>query len=495
MQPSNYLTQLSLPDASASTDDDDENDEDDCDGYGEYVYDVADKLRVINAQLYADTTPVESQRPRRVQFREDPVEKIVCFSPVLDSADYSEDDRVLETYPDDEADGRTPLHIQELVGTSGFVTTARGTPDSASLDYTIATDNGSGIVECVINERLHEENYDTVKHAGASHFSNGEYPHGEEQGCCSDYSTSSDSESVEEDIPCHDSVAPPGTSNNSNGHDGDEEEISVSHETLCSFESDTTSSKESLQHKGQVQYSTSRPPTRQVSSADSAVRPKSTAKRKELRPRTSTGIRPTENAQSSKKTRLPKYGGNRRSVYGLPSEMKEAMQRKRVEEQMRSKQKEMELQKEQEERKREAQLAFQAWLARKKFEKKRPRGEAEKALETKHEVEQDVAREDSQSAFKMWLERKRIQKRQEEMTRKLKDLELANATAKATREDAERAYSRWLKKKEQEEREKKSSRPFQPALQRYSGLSPQSLRALELYLQSEEFMRYPEIIL
>lgn len=418
MQSSSYST-LILPDASASTDEDEE--EDDYDGYGDYVYDVADKLRDVNARLQADATPVESERPRKVQFRDDPVEAIVCFSPGPDDVCYSEANFISAILHDDVAKVQTPQGFE--MGLSTIMTNASSVNNAGNEGYGIADDHRRDSVDDSIDESLHDLSGGSgERESDGSHAMDGkvriECSVPVLNGVSSlDYSsdhTGSDCESVTEELADHDSAGSFHPDTNifvdiQRPHDSAIQLIPYQQPGGDSLAIPTssvpsTSSNEDLRHQENAEDKTPRkgPTRRPVSSADWSIRPETAGRGKELaRPRTSPGLRSKETVQPDRKIRLPHYIGNVKSVYGLSKEAKEELARKKREERLRIKQKELELQKEQEERKYEAQLAFQAWLEKKERQKRESRRSQSEVRKTSTKDEEDL----SSRMTKVWKKR------------------------------------------------------------------------------------------
>lgn len=98
-------------------------------------------------------------------------------------------------------------------------------------------------------------------------------------------------------------------------------------------------------------------------------------------------------------------------------------------------------------------------------------------------------------AYEAWLRRKQRQQREEELRRRLRQLDVA-ATEKprCSRQEAQKVYLAWLERKYEEERQRRLATLAERRGAREAALSASSLRILEQYLRSEEFSRYPELV-
>ncbi|XP_077539368.1 uncharacterized protein LOC144152050 [Haemaphysalis longicornis] len=195
--------------------------------------------------------------------------------------------------------------------------------------------------------------------------------------------------------------------------------------------------------------------------------------------------------------------GGFHSTYALPKELKEELvRRKRRERELRQ---EREAREADERRQRllEAEQAFRAWVATKSCQKRGSRMKASSARDTEGESsssEQYTAvpeqRRHQDAAFEAWVRRKRRQQREEELRRRLRDIELgATDRPRPSRHEAQLVYRAWLERKWEEERERRLAARAQRRGLREAALSSQSLRLLERYLGSDEFARYPELVL
>lgn len=524
---------------------DEDEDDDYYDGFtDDYEYETAQRLREVNAQLRADNTPVESSRERKVKFR-DPIDAVVRFTPDEDESDAedADDDPGLEPEPADEAPTAAPTESGEVDG----LLTAAPAPTGAGNDPSGLRNGRSGadLPETDVDSGLSSDYW--RRGSGSSEAT--------DEDKNTSYSFESDSDSVSEDISelSDDRVSSTYQTNGFGETPGDESPdrltgspesessphsedrdprsaTSVSSEQLTSnsgaskptqsvfkspYDSTQTRKTNGTSAKQSVPGAQSRMHHRSllgqpISTVDvtgntgansrhhKSARPK-TASGPLARPRASSALparftaSPPSSATQTPKQRLPEYRGNPRSVYGLPREMKAELLSRRRQQKLLQEEKELEEKRERELRKQEAERAFQAWVNRKQSQQ---RGSQSTDSSSKEDevVSRAVAQAESQGAFEAWLERKRQQRRDEELRRRLRDLELsATARPRASREEAQAAYVRWLRRKREEERQRRLS--SRGPDRRQAALSARSLRALELYLQSDEFCRYPELVL
>ncbi|KAH7938461.1 hypothetical protein HPB49_023860 [Dermacentor silvarum] len=191
-----------------------------------------------------------------------------------------------------------------------------------------------------------------------------------------------------------------------------------------------------------------------------------------------------------------------RSTYSLPRELKEELMRKKRRERELRLQRQAREESERRERALEAERAFRAWLTKKRREESltRPgslasRDDDSSPSESSRVTDADGRRAASSGAFEAWLRRKQRQQREDELRRTLRELDLA-ATEKPrrSRHEAQQVYLEWLERKYEEERQRRLAALTERRGGREAALSARSLRILERYLRSDEFARYPELV-
>ncbi|XP_075739120.1 uncharacterized protein LOC142784585 [Rhipicephalus microplus] len=189
-----------------------------------------------------------------------------------------------------------------------------------------------------------------------------------------------------------------------------------------------------------------------------------------------------------------------KSTYVLPRELKEELARKKLRERELQLQREAREESERRQRALEAEQAFRAWLAKKRREgsltrtdNSVSRDEDSLRSESSRATESDGRR--PSGAYEAWLRRKQRQQREEELRRRLRQLDVA-ATEKPrrSRQEAQQVYLAWLERKYDEERQRRLTTWAERRGAREAALSARFLRILEQYLRSEEFSRYPELV-
>ncbi|XP_054922230.1 uncharacterized protein [Dermacentor andersoni] len=190
------------------------------------------------------------------------------------------------------------------------------------------------------------------------------------------------------------------------------------------------------------------------------------------------------------------------STYALPRELKEELMRKKRRERELQLQRQAREESERRERALEAERAFRAWLAKKRREESLTRTDSVSSRyddssqsESSRATDTHGRRAASSGAFEAWLRRKQRQQREEELRRTLRELDLA-ATEKPrrSRQEAQQVYLAWLERKYEEERQRRLAAWAERRGGREAALSACSLRILERYLRSDEFNRYPELV-
>ncbi|XP_076373409.1 uncharacterized protein LOC143258401 [Tachypleus tridentatus] len=143
--------------------------------------------------------------------------------------------------------------------------------------------------------------------------------------------------------------------------------------------------------------------------------------------------------------KLPNYGGNARSQYGLTDREREEL-RKETMDKLEEKKKKVQ---EESERKKEkhnlADSAFKAWLEQKKVKKQ---GNCLNYSGTKPRKEW----RDAEGAFRAWLARKDEEELRENMLKFYEEQETVEAKPMRSKEEAQNAYKAWLRSKNAQQR-------------------------------------------
>lgn len=241
-----------------------------------------------------------------------------------------------------------------------------------------------------------------------------------------------------------------------------------------------------------------RPSDKQPRSASSFRKP-NTEKREPQLPRRSPML--SVGPEATAKTPSTYASSGAHSTYALPKELKEELLRRKSRERELRQEREAREANERRQRALEADRAFRAWVAAKNRQDRGSRinssgrdteGESSSSEPSSGGVEQ----RDRQEAFEAWVRRKRRQQREEELRRRLRDIELgATERPRHSRHEAQLVYRAWLERKWEEERQRRLAVRAERRGVREAALSSQSLRLLERCLGSDEFARYPELVL
>ncbi|XP_029355307.1 coiled-coil domain-containing protein 181 [Echeneis naucrates] len=158
----------------------------------------------------------------------------------------------------------------------------------------------------------------------------------------------------------------------------------------------------------------------------------------------------------------PKRGGKRRvqsatgtpfqTTYILSSQQKELLNRIQERKEKLAKEAELRKREEEEQKRQENELAFKAWLMR-----KREQLQEERRIQRAQEMERmsskkDSSQSDSVEAFKLWLHRKQEQQQKERQLVEMKKLEEDDGYLLHSREECERAFKLWVRRKRAEKR-------------------------------------------
>ncbi|XP_010793308.1 coiled-coil domain-containing protein 181 [Notothenia coriiceps] len=136
------------------------------------------------------------------------------------------------------------------------------------------------------------------------------------------------------------------------------------------------------------------------------------------------------------------------ATYSLSPQQKELLQRIEERKNRLAREEEQRKQEEEEQKKQENELAFKAWLM-----KKREQFHEEKRIHRAQEMERDSAKRDSsdpEETFRLWLQRKQEQQQRERHLLELKRLEEDSGYLLRSRGECERAFKLWLKRKRAE---------------------------------------------
>ncbi|AWP10916.1 putative coiled-coil domain-containing protein 181 [Scophthalmus maximus] len=140
------------------------------------------------------------------------------------------------------------------------------------------------------------------------------------------------------------------------------------------------------------------------------------------------------------------------ATYTLSPQQKELLYRVRERKEKLAKEAEQRKHEEEEQRRQENELAFKAWLTR-----KREQLQGERRILRAQEMERmnskkDSSHNDSEEAFRLWLQRKQEQQQKERQLVELKRLEEDGGYLLHNREECERAFKLWVKRKRAEKR-------------------------------------------
>ncbi|XP_040896963.1 coiled-coil domain-containing protein 181 [Toxotes jaculatrix] len=140
------------------------------------------------------------------------------------------------------------------------------------------------------------------------------------------------------------------------------------------------------------------------------------------------------------------------ATYTLSPQQKELLHRIQDRKERLAREAEQRKHEEEEQKKQENELAFKAWLMR-----KREQLQEERRIHRAQEMERmnskkDSSHSDSEEAFKLWLQRKQEQQQKEKQLVELKKLEEDSGYLLRSREECEHAFKLWVKRKRAEKR-------------------------------------------
>ncbi|KAM4628626.1 coiled-coil domain-containing protein 181 [Polymixia lowei] len=138
------------------------------------------------------------------------------------------------------------------------------------------------------------------------------------------------------------------------------------------------------------------------------------------------------------------------ATYTLSPQQKELLQKNQERKERLAREAEQRKHEEEEQKKQENEMAFQAWLMRK-------RGQLleERRILRAQEMEKMSSRRDSsdpEEAFRSWLQRKQQQQQRDRQLEEMKRLEQESSYLLHNREESEQAFKLWLKRKRAEKR-------------------------------------------
>ncbi|XP_071344012.1 coiled-coil domain-containing protein 181 [Trachinotus anak] len=140
------------------------------------------------------------------------------------------------------------------------------------------------------------------------------------------------------------------------------------------------------------------------------------------------------------------------TTYTLSPQQKELLHRIQERKERLATEAEQRKREEEEQKRQENELAFKAWLMR-----KREQLQEERRIQRAQEMERmnskkDSSQIDSEEAFKLWLQRKHEQQQKERQLVELKKLEEDSGYLLRSREECERAFKLWVRRKRAEKR-------------------------------------------
>ncbi|XP_041791997.1 coiled-coil domain-containing protein 181 [Chelmon rostratus] len=138
------------------------------------------------------------------------------------------------------------------------------------------------------------------------------------------------------------------------------------------------------------------------------------------------------------------------ATYTLTPHQKEVLQRIRERKEKLAREAEQRKHEEDEQKRQENELAFKAWMMR-----KREQYQEEKRIHRAQEMERMNSKRDScdpEESFRLWLQRKQKQQHKERQLEEMKRLEEDSGYLLRSREECERAFKLWLKRKRAEKR-------------------------------------------
>ncbi|XP_038571751.1 coiled-coil domain-containing protein 181 isoform X1 [Micropterus salmoides] len=138
------------------------------------------------------------------------------------------------------------------------------------------------------------------------------------------------------------------------------------------------------------------------------------------------------------------------ATYTLSPQQKELLQRIQERKEKRAREAEQMKREEEEQKRQENEVAFKAWMMR-----KREQFQEERRIHRAQEMERMNSKRDSsdrEESFRLWLQRKQDQQQKERQLVEMKRLEEDSGYLLRSREECERAFKLWLRRKRAEKR-------------------------------------------
>ncbi|XP_070764531.1 coiled-coil domain-containing protein 181 [Enoplosus armatus] len=138
------------------------------------------------------------------------------------------------------------------------------------------------------------------------------------------------------------------------------------------------------------------------------------------------------------------------TTYTLSPQQKELLQRMQERKEKLAREAEQRKREEEEQKRQENELAFKAWMMR-----KREQFQVERRIHRAQEMERMNSKRDSsdpEESFRLWLQRKQDQQQKERQLVEMKRLEEDGGYLLRSREECERAFKLWLKRKRADKR-------------------------------------------
>ncbi|CAL8253409.1 unnamed protein product [Merluccius merluccius] len=197
--------------------------------------------------------------------------------------------------------------------------------------------------------------------------------------------------------------------------------------------SSSTSSPHSLSHQGIEHLRAPRPPSQPRNRPSSA----------------SHSLRGSQK-QGAKRRVQSAAGSPSQAAYTMSPQQKDILQKIQERRDRLAREAAQRKQEEEEQKRQENELAFRAWLKR-----KREQLREERRVHRAQEMERQNSRRDTsdgEEAFRFWLRRKREQQHRERELEEMKKMEEESGYVLHNREECERAFKEWLKHKRAEKR-------------------------------------------
>ncbi|XP_076009316.1 coiled-coil domain-containing protein 181 [Genypterus blacodes] len=138
------------------------------------------------------------------------------------------------------------------------------------------------------------------------------------------------------------------------------------------------------------------------------------------------------------------------ATYTLTAQQKELLQKVQMKKEKLAKEAEQRKKDEEEQKRQENEVAFKAWLIR-----KREQLQEEKRIHRAQEMERMNCKgdpSDPEEAFRLWMQRKQEQQQRDKQLEELKRLEQDTSFLMRSKEECEHAFKLWLKRKRAEKR-------------------------------------------